>query len=121
MDKNLETMLAEATPDAEQLAKRAYEATLASVTQNNKLKQKYIQRLQELYEEIVKCEDEGELESLEDEAADLAESLDIEFVYVRKEDGAERRYTPQSMWEASGDCSWEQSAEYGYDYGWDVR
>ena len=121
MDKNLENMLAEATPDAEQLAKRAYEATLASVIQNNKWKQKFIQRLQELYVKIVECEDEDELEELEEKAADLAESLDIEFVYVRKEDGKERRYTPQSMWEPSGGCEWEESAQYGVDYGWQVR
>ena len=120
MDKNLENMMAEATPDAEQLAKRAYEATLASVTQNNKWKQKYIQRLQELYERIVACEDEDELEELEDLASDIAESLEIEFVYVRKTDGQERRYTPQSFWEPSGGCSWEESAQYGSDYGWDV-
>lgn len=119
MDKNLDKMLAEATPDAEQLAKRAYEATLASVTQNNKWKQKYIQRLQELYVKIVECEDEGELEALEEEAADLAESLDIEFVYVRA-DGTERKYTPQALWEPSGGCEWEESAQYGYDYGWDI-
>lgn len=121
MDKNLETMLVEATPDAEQLAKRAYEATLASVTQNNKWKQKYIQRLQELYEEIVNCEDEDELEELEESAADLAESLEIEFVYIRKTDGQERRYTPEAFWEPSGGCEWVESAQYGHHYGWQVR
>lgn len=69
--------------------------------------------------------DEGEtvsgewvVEYLEDIAADEAESAEIYFVYQR--DGRERKYSPQSFWEASGGCSWEESAQYGYDYGWDI-
>ena len=58
------------------------------------------------------------VETYEEYAADVAEGLEIAFVYER--DGARREYTPQSFWEASGGCSWEESAQYGYDYGWNI-
>ncbi len=58
------------------------------------------------------------IEVLEEQAADIAEELEIAFIYDR--DGSTREYTPQAFWEASGSCEWEESAQYGSDYGWDV-
>lgn len=58
------------------------------------------------------------IEVLEEQAADIAEELEIAFIYDR--DGSTREYTPQALWEASGSCEWEESAQYGSDYGWDV-
>lgn len=59
------------------------------------------------------------LSQLEDWAADTAEEAELPFSYSHN--GKTRTYTPASMWEASGSCTeWEQSAQYGYDYGWDI-
>lgn len=58
------------------------------------------------------------LELLEEEAQAYADALEVEFIYQK--DGVARQYTPECMWEASGGCSWEESAQYGYDFGWDV-
>lgn len=58
------------------------------------------------------------LSRLEDWAQELAEECEIPFTYMAE--GKERTYTPASMWEASGGCEWEESAQYGYDYGWNI-
>lgn len=61
--------------------------------------------------------DEGDRESLEELATELAEELEIYFVY--QYEGKERKYSPQAFWEPSN-CEWAQSAQEGYDYGWDI-
>lgn len=61
--------------------------------------------------------DEGDREALEELAAELAEELEIYFAY--QHEGKERKYSPQAFWEPSN-CEWAQSAQEGYDYGWDV-
>lgn len=59
-------------------------------------------------------------EAVEEKAAEVAEYLEVEFVYINPHSGT-RRYTPEVFWEASGGCEWEESAQWGSDYGWDVR
>lgn len=76
-------------------------------------------KLRAVYAELLATEDEGRIEELEEEAADLAEYLEIDFEYIRS-DGERRTYTPESWWEPSGGCSWVESAQYGYDYGWNI-
>ena len=58
------------------------------------------------------------IDRFEEEAADEAESLEIAFIYQ----GARgtREYTPAAFWSASGGCEWEESAQYGSDYGWNI-
>jgi CubicO group peptidase (beta-lactamase class C family) len=57
---------------------------------------------------------------LKDWARDLAEDAEVPFTFTSV-GGKTNTYTPASMWEASGSCSeWEQSAQEGYDYGWNV-
>jgi hypothetical protein len=51
-------------------------------------------------------------------AAEIAEDLEIPFIYSHA--GVTREYTPAAAWEASGGCEWEESAQEGYDYGWDI-
>lgn len=60
------------------------------------------------------------LELLEDMATTYAEENEVYFTYRRADQGQPRQYTPESFWEASGGCEWEESAQYGYDYGWDI-
>ena len=61
-----------------------------------------------------------ELESyLKDWAAECAEYAELPFTYTT-DDGDTNTYTPASLWESSGGCEWEQSAQIGYDYGWNV-
>lgn len=62
-------------------------------------------------------DDEATLDTLEDWARDLAEDAEAMFSYQRG--SRQRTYTPTSHWEASN-CEWEQSAQEGYDYGWDI-
>lgn len=76
-------------------------------------------KLRAVYEELLVTEDEGRIEELEEEAAELAEYLEIDFEYVRV-DGQQRTYTPEAWWEPSGGCEWVESAQYGYDFGWNV-
>lgn len=76
-------------------------------------------KLRELYVELSTEDDEDKLEDLEVEAAEIAEELEIEFVYTRA-DGEHRSYYPEAWWEPSGGCSWVESAQYGSDYGWNV-
>lgn len=63
----------------------------------------------------------GEVEEvLRDWAQDTAEQAELPFTYVDGE-GHTQTYTPASLWEASGSCSeWEESAQEGYDYGWNI-
>ena len=117
---SIEKMLGDAIVDVDSVAEQAAAAARANAERHNKYAQRLVGKLREVYEKITKEEDEGEIESLEEEAAELAESLEIEFVYVRA-DGTERKYTPQAFWEPSGGCEWQESAEYGVDYGWGVR
>lgn len=59
-------------------------------------------------------------ELLKDWARDLAEDAELPFTF-EDSNGRTQTYQPQSLWEASGSCSeWEQSAQEGYDYGWNV-
>lgn len=60
------------------------------------------------------------LEFLMEWASDTAEQLEVPFTFTDR-DGDTNTYTPAALWEASGSCSeWEQSAQYGYDYGWNI-
>lgn len=56
-------------------------------------------------------------EILEETASEIAEELEIHFIYDRN--GQHREYTPRSLWQPSGGCEWEESATE-YDYGWDL-
>lgn len=58
------------------------------------------------------------IDRFEEEAADEAESLEIAFIYQGA--SGTREYTPAAFWSASGGCEWEESAQYGSDYGWNV-
>lgn len=58
-------------------------------------------------------------EFIKDWAADIAESSELPFTYTTGE-GSTNTYTPRSLWESSGSCEWETSAQYGYDYGWNI-
>lgn len=64
-------------------------------------------------------EDHEHYELVRDWAADTAEQLEVPFTYTDV-DGKTQTFTPASMWEASGGCEWEESAQYGYDYGWNI-
>lgn len=64
--------------------------------------------------------DEEDLEDfVRDWAESLAESAELPFTYTDIH-GSRSTYTPQSLWESSGSCEWETSAQYGYDYGWNI-
>lgn len=56
---------------------------------------------------------------LKDWARDLAEDAELPFTFEDR-DGDTQTYTPQSLWESSGSCEWETSAQEGYDYGWNI-
>lgn len=60
---------------------------------------------------------DGLTEIIEETASEIAEELEIHFIYDR--DGRQREYTPRSLWQPSGGCEWEESASE-YDYGWDL-
>ena len=60
---------------------------------------------------------ESLIDTIEEQASELAEELEIHFIYDR--DGSKREYTPRSLWEPSGGCEWEESASE-YDFGWDL-
>lgn len=57
------------------------------------------------------------VDTMEEVASEIAEELEIHFIYER--DGSKREYTPRSLWQPSGGCEWEESASE-YDYGWDL-
>lgn len=59
------------------------------------------------------------LEFMMEWASETAESAELPFTFTDR-DGDTQTYTPASIWEASGGCEWEESAQYGYDYGWNV-
>jgi hypothetical protein len=56
---------------------------------------------------------------LKDWARDIAEDAEVPFTFEDR-DGDVQTYTPQSLWESSGSCEWETSAQEGYDYGWNI-
>lgn len=116
---SIEKMLSDAIVDVDSVAEQAAATARVNAERHNNYAQKLVGKLREVYEQIIKEEDPVEIERLEEDAVELAESLEIEFVYVRA-DGTERKYTPQAFWEPSGGCEWEESAQYGVDYGWQV-
>lgn len=60
------------------------------------------------------------LEFLKEWASETAEDAELPFTFTER-DGTSNTYTPASLWEASGSCSeWEESAQEGYDYGWNI-
>lgn len=63
--------------------------------------------------------DEEAVDWFEDFARDISEDLEVLFVYTQVS-GKTRTYTPASLWESSGGCEWEESAQWGYDYGWNI-
>ncbi|WP_278939159.1 hypothetical protein [Pseudomonas helleri] len=76
--------------------------------------------LAELAEWLSHCDGtEDQFDMVRDLAADIANDAEILFVY-EDVDGNRQEYTPASMWEPSGGCEWETSAQYGYDYGWNI-
>lgn len=112
---SVEQMLKQTLIDADKAAENARSAAES----HNAYIQSQVGTLRELVAKLEACEDEGELEGLEEEASELAEELEIEFIYTRK-DGKVRRYYPQAFWEPSGGCEWVESAEYGIHYGWNI-
>ena len=100
-------------------AKASAEAVVYAERRNSEL-QASVAEFNELMAKLRVEEDEGELECLEEQASDLAEELEIEFVYTRA-DGTVRKYYPQAFWQPSGGCEWVESAQWGYDYGWNVH
>lgn len=77
--------------------------------------------LQHLPEEGAFSMDVDTLEDfLKEWASEVAEGAELPFTFTDR-DGQAQTYSPASLWEASGSCSeWEQSAQYGYDYGWNI-
>ena len=112
----IEKMLGDLIVDVDKVVEQARKAA----EQNNEQASKRVAELRELFERITAETDDNELEGLEEEAAELAEELEIEFVYTRY-DGKQRTYTPECFWEPSGGCEWVESAYYGSDYGWDIH
>lgn len=76
--------------------------------------------LQNLPEDGALDFDKSDLEDyLKDYAAELAETAELPFTFTDSY-GSAQTYTPASLWESSGSCEWETSAQEGYDYGWNV-
>jgi len=76
--------------------------------------------LQNLPEEGALDFDVDELEEfIKDWASETAESAELPFTFTDR-DGDSNTYTPASLWESSGSCEWETSAQEGYDYGWNI-
>lgn len=63
--------------------------------------------------------DEKTVDRLELYIGEICEDAELPFAYTRGS-GQVRKYTPASDWEPSYSCEWEQSAEYGLDYGWNI-
>lgn len=59
------------------------------------------------------------LDFMKEWAADTAESAELPFTFTER-DGTSNTYSPAALWESSGGCEWEQSAQEGYDYGWNI-
>jgi len=75
--------------------------------------------LSELAAILKVVEDEDIEDYLKDYARDLAEDAELPFTFEDR-DGDTQTYTPASLWESSGGCEWETSAQEGYDYGWNI-
>lgn len=75
--------------------------------------------LSELAAILKVVEDEDIEDYLKDYARDLAEDAELPFTFEGR-DGDTQTYTPASLWESSGGCEWETSAQEGYDYGWNI-
>lgn len=58
-------------------------------------------------------------EFLKEWASEVAEGAELPFTFTDSA-GTSQTYTPASLWESSGSCEWETSAQYGYDFGWNV-
>lgn len=56
---------------------------------------------------------------IKDWASEFAEQAELPFTYTNGF-GITSTYTPASLWESSGGCEWETSAQEGYDYGWNI-
>lgn len=91
---------------------------------NLRLALEYLARLDEDSEEAkalfvaTGSDVEDLIERFEEEAGEVAEDLEIAFIYQGA--SGTREYTPAAFWSASGGCEWEESAQYGSDYGWNV-
>lgn len=59
------------------------------------------------------------LEWFKEWAAETAEEAELPFTFTDR-DGDTNTYNPAALWEESGSCSWETSAQEGYDYGWNI-
>lgn len=59
------------------------------------------------------------LEFLKEWASECAESAEVPFTFTDR-DGDSQTYSPAALWESSGSCEWETSAQEGYDYGWNI-
>lgn len=116
---SVETMLESIRIDADKASAQAAENARKQAESHNAKVERYVTQLREVYLKLSESQDEGELESLEEDAAELAEELEVEFVYTRA-DGDKRVYSPQAFWEPSGGCEWVESAEYGIHYGWNL-
>uniref|UniRef100_A0AAU6VZM0 Uncharacterized protein n=2 Tax=unclassified bacterial viruses TaxID=12333 RepID=A0AAU6VZM0_9VIRU len=75
--------------------------------------------LSELAAILKTAEDDAIIDYLKDYARDLAEDAELPFTF-EDADGDTQTYTPASLWESSGGCEWETSAQEGYDYGWNI-
>lgn len=114
-----ETDLNEQLVDVEKAAAEGAARAARGAEAVNQRIQRSMEEFNTLMQKLKTCEDEDEFEDLEGEASELAEALEIEFAYVRA-DGDQRKYTPEAFWEPSGGCSWVESAQAGYDYGWNI-
>lgn len=75
-----------------------------------------------LAEYLVKADaqqDTHTVDLLEMYVADICNDCDLPFMYTRGS-GKVRKFTPIGDWQPSYGCEWEQSAQEGYDYGWDI-
>lgn len=59
------------------------------------------------------------LEYFKEWAAETAEEAEVPFTFTDR-DGDSNTYSPAALWESSGGCEWETSAQEGYDYGWNI-
>lgn len=114
-----ETDLTKELIDLEKAAARASKTAVDYATRYNERVQGYMVEFNELMAKIRVEEDEGELAELEEQAAELAEELEIQFVYTRT-NGDVRTYYPQAHWEPSSGCEWVESAYEGVHYGWNL-
>jgi len=113
---SIELILAAALQDPSAAAKAAH----AEAQQSNNIIQRRVAELASLvYRLKAAADDEQLIDELEEEAAELAEELEIEFIYDQAS-GVRRTYSPESCWEQSGGCEWEESSEEGITHGWNI-